>query len=107
MIFLFFAAFFFPLSLAVMYLWNYTLAVVLHISTINFWQAAGLLLLSKILFGGFGGKNPGWQRHWKNDLQGKWQKMNPEEREKFKQEWKNKCRSWKHTTTETTAAGTE
>ncbi len=29
---------------------------------INFWQALGLFLLSRILFGGFPGK-PGWARH--------------------------------------------
>jgi hypothetical protein len=24
----------------------------------------------------------------------KWQKMNPEEREQFKQQWRNKCKTW-------------
>lgn len=75
---------------AVMFLWNHVLAVVLNISTVNFWQALGILALSKILFGGFRGAH--WGRHkWKHDMVQHWDKMTPEEREKFKEEWKNRC----------------
>jgi Ca2+/H+ antiporter, TMEM165/GDT1 family len=75
---------------AVMLLWNNVLAVVLHISTISFWQALGILVLSKILFGGFRGAH--WGRHrWKEKMQQRWTNMTPEEREKFKQEWGNRC----------------
>ncbi len=53
---------FVPLALfafgsVVMLLWNAILPAVLHVSSITFWQALGILLLSKILFGGFRG---GW-----------------------------------------------
>jgi hypothetical protein len=41
------------LSWVVMSLWNCVLVAVLGVSVISFWQAAGILLLSKILFGGF------------------------------------------------------
>ena len=44
------------LSAAVMLLWNNILVSVVHVGAITFWQAAGILLLSKILFGGFKGR---------------------------------------------------
>jgi NhaP-type Na+/H+ and K+/H+ antiporter len=40
-------------SLVVMWLWNALLPVIFGVKMINFWQAAGLLILAKILFGGF------------------------------------------------------
>ncbi len=91
------------LSFIVMSLWNNILVGVLHVGAITFWQALGIFILSKILFGGFkgGGFRGGMHGHgqWKNDMREKWQgvrekwdSMAPEEREKFKQEWKNQCR---------------
>ncbi|MEO5995651.1 MAG: hypothetical protein ABIN89_03040 [Chitinophagaceae bacterium] len=81
-------------GLVVMYLWNATLPAVIHVTTINFWQALGILLLSKILFGGFRGGWGGRQRHWKNEMQSKLSTMTPEEKEKFKQDWKDRCSGW-------------
>ena len=40
----------------VMLLWNSILPVVLHAGAITFWQAAGLLILARLLFGGFRGR---------------------------------------------------
>jgi hypothetical protein len=83
------------LSYVVMLLWNNILTAVVHVTVIDFWQALGLLVLSKILFGGFKG---GWGghrgSHWKKEMQEKWHGMSPEEREKIKQEWRNRCRVW-------------
>ncbi len=74
----------------VMLLWNALLPVLFHLPVIGFWQALGLLLLSKILFGGFrGGRGPG--RHWRNNMREKWMNMSPEEKEKFKQDWRSRC----------------
>jgi hypothetical protein len=36
-----------------MHLWNWIMPLVFGLTIISFWQAAGLLLISKILFGGF------------------------------------------------------
>jgi Ca2+/H+ antiporter, TMEM165/GDT1 family len=73
----------------VMLLWNALLPVLFHFPLISFWQALGLLLLSKILFGGFRG---GPRFHAKRDGLGQaWRNMSPEEREKFKHEWNNRC----------------
>jgi hypothetical protein len=38
----------------VMWLWNQTLVPILHVSALSFWQAVGVLILSKLLFGTFG-----------------------------------------------------
>jgi Ca2+/H+ antiporter, TMEM165/GDT1 family len=84
------------LGYAIMFLWNSILVPVLSISQISFWQALGIFALSKILFGGmgtsFGHRKNGY---WKNEMKEKWGGMSPEEREKIKQEWRNRCRVWK------------
>jgi Ca2+/H+ antiporter, TMEM165/GDT1 family len=83
-------------SLIVMSLWNVVLVPVIHVSTVSFWQAAGILLLSKILFSGFkGGGSFGRGRHqWNQEMKDKWQNMTPEEKEKMKQEWRQRCSGW-------------
>ncbi len=80
----------------VMGLWNAILPAVLGVKTITFVQALGLLLLSKILFGGFGGKKWGGRggHEWKQKMAEKWEHMTPEQREKFKAEWRNRCSKW-------------
>ncbi len=79
----------------VMNLWNAILPGVLHVGTISFWQALGILLLSKILFGGFhGGWRGGGRRQWKQKMNEKWMSMTPEEKQKFQQEWRSRCGSW-------------
>ena len=87
------------LAYVVMLLWNGVLTQVVTVSTISFYQAIGLLVLSKILFGGFpSGKHHcnqcGGGGHWKNELKEKWHGMSPEERDQLKQEWRNRCRTW-------------
>ena len=73
----------------VMLLWNALLPALFHFPLITFWQALGLLALSKILFGGFrgGGRFRGRRDH----LRQAWTNMSPEEREKFKHEWSSRC----------------
>lgn len=51
----------------VMSLWNWLMPMIFGISLINFWQAAGLLLLSRILFGGFPQGGKGRSHHSKKD----------------------------------------
>ncbi|MEP6675628.1 MAG: hypothetical protein ABJA78_10745 [Ferruginibacter sp.] len=79
----------------VMSLWNAILPAVLHVSVITFTQALGILVLSKILFGGFHGGFRGRRGgRWSNEMKDKWHSMNPEDREKWKQEMRNRCRTW-------------
>jgi hypothetical protein len=79
-------------SLLVFGLWNAILPPVLGVKSITFLQALGLLVLSKILFGGFRG---GWRgrrgQEWRQNMKEKWETMTPVERERFKSEWKNRC----------------
>lgn len=77
----------------VMSLWNFVLPAVLGVKTISFIQALAILLLSKILFGGFGSRGGRWpgRSAWKDKMMQHWGKMSPEDREKFKAEWKHKC----------------
>ena len=77
---------------AVMLLWNNVLAAVVSVKLISFWQALGLLVLSKILFGGFRGAHWGRQE-WKKGMMQRWEAMSAEEKEKFKSEWQNRCGS--------------
>jgi hypothetical protein len=84
-----------PLGFIIMALWNNVLAIIFPITVINFWQALGLFLLSRILFGGFPGR-PGWagrghNRREMEAMRNKWLNMTPEERQHFKQDWRNRC----------------
>ena len=66
----------------VMSLWNWLAPAVFGARTIDFWQALGILVLSKILFGGFHGRSgPGGR--WKHRVRERLEQMTPEEREKF------------------------
>ena len=91
-IFLFFLAALFLLPYIVMLLWNNILPAVIGVKTITYLQAIGIFILSKILFGGFnfGGKH----RHhkmMKEHFQEKFMNMSNEERETFKQKWRERC----------------
>jgi len=83
----------------VMSLWNAILPDVLHVSQITFLQALGILILSKILFGGFRGRG-GWgggpgSHRWRQKMQEKMSSMSPEEREKYTQYLRDYCAPWK------------
>ncbi len=62
-------------------------------SNITFWQALGIFILCKILFGfGKGGSGgPAWMKHKMRD---KWRHMDDSERDKFKAEMKNRMCGW-------------
>jgi hypothetical protein len=68
----------------VMHLWNWLMPALFGWRIITFWQGLGLLVLCRILFGGFGGHGrhrPGFRR----GMHERWEGMTPEEREKFRQ----------------------
>lgn len=64
-------------------LWNALMPALFGLKTITFWQAIGLMFLSRFLFGGFRGR-PGRSRHWRHRMMERWDQMTPEEREKFR-----------------------
>jgi len=79
------------LGLVVEHLWNWLMPAIFGLRTIGYWQAVGLLLLSKILLGGFHKHGGRGGRHWRERMDAKWAAMSPEEREKFRAGMKGRC----------------
>lgn len=75
------------LSLLVMSLWNALLPVVFGVKSIGFWQALGMLVLCRILFGGLG-LRPGMFGMARDHrrMHERWMQMTPEQREQFVQQ---------------------
>lgn len=48
-----FTAFAFLLGAIVMWLWNWLMPIIFHIGVITYWQAVGLAILGRLLFGSF------------------------------------------------------
>lgn len=71
----------------VMRLWNWLVPGLFGLPSITYWQMLGILVLSKILFGGFpaGGRSRGGSRHGRLRMLERWEQMTPEERERFRQ----------------------
>ncbi|MCX6232018.1 MAG: hypothetical protein NTZ33_10795 [Bacteroidetes bacterium] len=85
------AAGIFVFGTIVMYLWNNVLHAVTGVGIVSFWQALGILILAKILFGGFNGMHKHHKCHSEmHDMHHKWMKLSPEEREKLKAEWESR-----------------
>jgi hypothetical protein len=71
-------------------LWNALVPAIFGWRQIGFWQAVGLLALCRILFGRIGGR--GFHRHGvRRRLNERWERMTPEEREKFRQGLRSRC----------------
>jgi hypothetical protein len=64
-------------------LWNWLMPALFGARTITYWQALGVWILSRILFGSFHGRSHG--RHWRARMIDRWEKMSPEERERFRE----------------------
>jgi hypothetical protein len=81
------------LGFVVMHLWNGLLPGIFGLKTIEFWQAVGLLILARLLFGGFRhGHGRGFHR--RHHMIQRWESMTPEEREKFRQGFRGRfCHS--------------
>ena len=75
----------------VMHLWNWLAPALFGWHTITFWQALGLLVLCRILFGGFGGKGHDRRGRWRQKYDERWSRMTPEERERLSKSWRGRC----------------
>ncbi len=82
----------FALSWVVMFLWNYSVSPSVGVNNLSYWQAMALLVLMRILVGGFrfgpsmrrgSGKWGKWREKWKG--------MSDEERDRLKKEWRKRC----------------
>jgi hypothetical protein len=82
-------------SVVVMLLWNMLMTRIFGLPVLNYWQAVGLLILARLLFGGLGGIAHGAGRrglfgsgedrlfHHSNKLREKWMNMSADERKEF------------------------
>ena len=93
---LFFAIFmigiFFLVGYVLMQLWNWLMPDLFGLSTITYWQAFGILVLAKIIFGFGGGNGPG-KGHKKRRLRVKQGKSSASLRKDFS-EWKYYDEFW-------------
>jgi len=81
-------------TFAVMWLWNWLMPAIFSLGVITFWQAAGLLILSKILFSG-GGHAHRWhsdrqKKYWHSRFENKWKHMPDEKKEQFTKKMEEK-----------------
>ena len=74
----------------VQHLWNWLTPALFGWHALTFWQALGLLVLCRILFGNLGGPGgrPGHLRRRMAGSRGpRWEDLTPEERERFRRGW--------------------
>lgn len=88
------------ITIVVMELWNWLMPELFGLDMISFWQALGLLVLSKILFGGFrfgwgcgcGGMSYGPPKHyWKKKFKKRMKNMSADDREKWEERFGAYC----------------
>jgi len=73
-------------------LWNWLLPPLFGWRQVTFWQALALLALCRILFGGLGGRGHSMTRsNIRRRMAERWDRMTPEEREKFRQSFRGRC----------------
>lgn len=84
----------FGISFVVMWLWNALLPDIFGLKIITFWQAMGLLILSKIFFGGFGfrGRPNGKPGFINGRFKEKFMNLSEDEKLAFKEKWRDRCR---------------
>jgi hypothetical protein len=73
------------------YLWNTLVCDIFNLKAISYWQAFGLFVLSRILFGrGFGKPGPGrFRRNFAHRMDRR-RHLSEEERERLRAEWKRR-----------------
>lgn len=82
---------FFVLGFGTMHLWNWIMPYLFKFPLIDFKMAIGMVVLSKILLGGIRIKTApmGQRKLWR----AKWDSMSEDERQLFKENFAEKCRS--------------
>ena len=73
----------------VLHLWNWLLPPLFGFRQVNFWEALGLLVLCRILFGGHGWHGSG-RSNYRRRMAERWERMTPEERERLRQSWRGR-----------------
>lgn len=77
-----------------MQLWNWLIPVLFSGPVLTYWQAVGLLVLAKIIFGGFGTGHhkKRWKSHggWRGNWKDRCSNMSEEDKEKWKSHFMHK-----------------
>jgi hypothetical protein len=68
-------------GLAVKWLWNWLMPALFGLGAITYWQAFGIVILTKLLFGSFGGHHRDKPDRFKSKFHEKWHKSFAEEDE--------------------------
>jgi hypothetical protein len=81
-------------TFVVMWLWNWLMPEVFSLGIVTFWQAAGLLVLSKILFSGTDHGHH-WhsdrrKKYWRTRFEEKWKGIPEEKKDEFIQKMHSK-----------------
>ncbi|MCB9235221.1 MAG: hypothetical protein H6581_26435 [Bacteroidia bacterium] len=100
----------FLLGIVVMLLWNALVPYLFGLPFITYLQAVGLLILSRLLFGKWGGargrggchhhhggcgtNGQSRREHWRQKFAAKMQSMSEEDREAFKKQFRGRCGNW-------------
>jgi hypothetical protein len=79
------------LSALVMLLWNSIVVPVFALPALQLWQAGGLLLLCRLLFGGFRFRPRAGRFGPPPQMRDRWLKMNEQQRAHFRSEWRKRC----------------
>ena len=69
----------------VMHLWNWLLPPLFGWHQVTFWEALGILVLCRILFGGFGHHHGSGRSKFRRRMDERCGNMTPEERDQFRQ----------------------
>jgi hypothetical protein len=77
-------------SVLVMTLWNWLVPQLFGWPAIGLAQATGLLVLCRVLFGGFRGRGG---MHWRQRMAERWSQMTPEQQERFRAGMQGRCGS--------------
>src|SRR5215472_10389985 len=89
-------AFIFLAAFVSMWLWNWLMPALFHLPLITYWQAFGLMVLSRLLLGGFRG--PGGHRwggrHMRERMMERWAGMSEEERQRARERFRAGVRDW-------------
>jgi hypothetical protein len=76
-----------------MLLWNWLMPALFGLPALSFGQALGLLVLSRLLLGGFG-RSGGWggrRRMWAQRMRERWEKMTPDQRLQWEAQMRERC----------------
>jgi hypothetical protein len=87
---LFAALFALVFGFVVKWLWNWLMPALFGLGAITYWQAFGIVLLAKLLFGGFGGHHRSDHDHFSSRFHDRWHGFFGAEREDWSPELERK-----------------